>query len=257
MPFNTVIVTGPTGHLGLAIVSRLLKSFNVIGISRNASNLQCDALLEGDCFGKYIPMNQDLSTISEDIISSLIKEYVFNADSLLVGLVNNAFTAYPSSALSVDTNTVHSTAEGLLGIHVRLSLAVAELLKLGHGGSIVNIASMYGHVSPRPNLYSSPNSVNPILYGAFKAGLIQASRYLSSLLAPDKIRVNSVSYGPFPSFDVQRADPEFIKRLASQTHLRRIGDPLEAAGVIAFLLSDESTYVTGADIPVDGGWTAW
>lgn len=254
---KTVVVTGPTGHLGTAIVSRLLKSFNVIGISRTASCLKFDNHLAENCLGKYIPIDQDLSAVSDNILVSLISDCVLSADSLLVGLVNNAFTAYPRSSLSVDTNTVHSSAESFLGIHVRLSLAVSELLKVGQGGSIVNIASMYGRVSPRPHLYSSRNSVNPILYGAFKAGLIQASKYLSSLLAPDEIRVNSVSYGPFPSFDVQSADPKFIKRLAEQTHLRRIGDPIEAAGVIAFLLSDESSYVTGADIPVDGGWTAW
>lgn len=257
MIVKTVIVTGPTGRLGSAIVEHLLKSFNVIGISRTATGLKRDIRLSENHLGKYIPIDLDLSAVSDDVLVSLIDDCVLKADSLLVGLVNNAFTAYPKSALSVDTDTVHSSAESFLGIHIRLSLAVSELLKVGEGGSIINVASMYGRVSPRPHLYSSPDSVNPILYGAFKAGLIQASRYLSSLLAPDKIRVNSVSYGPFPSLDVQKADPEFIKRLAEQTHLKRIGDPFEAAGVIAFLMSNDSTYITGADIPVDGGWTAW
>ena len=257
MIVKTVVVTGSTGHLGAAIVFRLLKCFNVIGISRTASSLRFANSLGENYLGRYIPLDQDLSSVSSDELALLIHGCVSDADSVLVGLVNNAFTTYPSSALSVDTNTVQLSAESLLGIHVRLSLSVAELLKVGDCGSIVNVASMYGRVSPRPDLYSSPSSINPILYGAFKASLIQASRYLSSLLAPDNIRVNSVSYGPFPSPAVQRADPEFIKRLAKQTHLRRIGDPLESAGVIAFLLSEESSFITGADIPVDGGWTAW
>lgn len=254
---KTVILTGPTGHLGSAIVSRLLDSFNVIGISRTATSLQCADSPSEESLGRYIPFDVDLSAVSDGGLVELMENCISSTDSQLVGLVNNAFTAYPKTALSADTNAVHSAAESFLGIHLRLSLAVSELLKVGKGGSIVNIASMYGRVSPRPDLYSSLDSVNPILYGAFKAGLIQASRYLSSLLAPDAIRVNSVSYGSFPSFDVQRADPEFIERLAKQTHLRRIGKPCEAAGIIAFLLSDESSYVTGADIPVDGGWTAW
>jgi NAD(P)-dependent dehydrogenase (short-subunit alcohol dehydrogenase family) len=254
---NTVVVTGPTGHLGSAIVARLLKSFNVIGISRTASSFKCDTCHSESRLGTYIPIDLDLSAVPDDCLVSLVDDCASSADSPLAGLVNNAFTAYPKSALSVDVDAVHSCAESLLGIHIRLSLALSELLKAGEGGSIVNIASMYGRVSPRPHLYSSPNSVNPILYGAFKAGLIQASRYLSSLLGPDRIRVNSVSYGPFPTFDVQSADPVFVRKLAAQTHLRRFGDPFEAAGVIAFLLSDESSYITGADIPVDGGWTAW
>ena len=254
---KTVVVTGPTSHLGSAIVNRLLKNFNVIGISRSATCLQLDKNPAEKLLGKYIAVDQDLSVVSSKALFSLISDCVSNIDSSLVGLVNNAFTSYPASALSVDANTVYSTAESFLGIHLRLSLSISELLRAGRGGSIVNIASMYGRVSPRPDIYSSPDSVNPILYGAFKAGLIQATKYLSSLLAPEKIRVNSVSYGPFPSSSVQSADPEFIKRLAEQTHLKRIGNPREAAGVIAFLLSDDSSYVTGADIPVDGGWTAW
>ena len=254
---KTVVVTGPTGHLGSAIVIRLLRCFNVIGISRTASSLKLDSSNDIDMQGKYIPIDQDLSVTPCDVLASLIENCIPNDGSYLVGLVNNAFTSYPSSALSVDKKTVYASAESFIGIHLRLSLAVAELLKLSYGGSIVNVASMYGRVSPRPSLYSSLHSVNPMLYGAFKAGFIQASRYLSSLLGPDKIRVNSVSYGAFPSSAVQSSDPDFIKRLANQTHLGRIGDPFEAAGVIAFLLSEESSYITGVDIPVDGGWTAW
>lgn len=257
MTLRTVVVTGPTGHLGSAMVLRLLRNFNVIGISRTASSLKHCNHLDEEILGQYIPLDLDLSAVPGKVLISLIKNCAVRSDSLLVGLVNNAFTAYPESALSIDKDAVHSTAESFLGIHVRLSLAMSELFKVGEGGSIVNVASMYGRVSPRHHLYSSPGSANPILYGAFKAGLMQASRYLSGLLAPDNIRVNSVSFGPFPSLDVQKADPEFIKRLAEQTHFRRIGDPFEAAGVIAFLMSNDSTYITGADIPVDGGWTAW
>jgi len=255
--FKTIVITGPTGYLGSAIVTRLLKNFNVIGISRTASSFRFDISPDGALLGQYIPLDLDLSSISDSDLVSLIDDCALASGAPLVGLVNNAFTSYPRTALSIDRDTVHSTAESLLGVHVRLSLAISEFFKVGVGGSIVNVASMYGKVSPRPCLYSTPDSVNPILYGALKAGLMQASRYLSSLLAPSNIRVNTVSYGPFPSLDVQKSDPEFIQRLAQQTHLRRIGFPKEAAGVIAFLLSEDSSYITGADIPVDGGWTAW
>ena len=254
---KTVIVTGPNGHLGSAIVSRLLADFHVIGISRSASCFQDDRQVRLGSIGEYIPIDSDLSVVGPCELLPLIHSSVSSTKSSLAGLVNNAFTDYPCSALAVDSDTVHSCAEGLLGIHIRLSLAVAELLKANQGGSIVNISSMYGKVSPRPDLYSSMGSVNPILYGAFKAGLIQASKYLSSVLAPFAVRVNSISYGPFPSLSVQSSNPGFIDKLAAQTHMKRIGAPSEAAGVVNFLLSEESSYITGADIPVDGGWTAW
>ena len=254
---NTVVLTGPTGYLGKAILFHLLDSYNVIGISRSASNITVDDDFLQGCHGKYIPLDQDLSVISADALSCLISECLSDSQSFLVGLVNNAFTYYPNSSLSVDTNSVHFSADSFLGVQLRLSFALSELLKSSQGGSIVNISSMYGKVSPRQDLYPSIGSVNPILYGAFKAALIQATKYMSSLLAPDNIRVNSVSYGPFPSPAVQKSEPEFIKKLALQTHLGRIADAHEAAGVIAFLLSSDSSYVTGADISVDGGWTAW
>ena len=124
-------------------------------------------------------------------------------------------------------------------------------------GSIVNITSMYGKVSPKPDMYTKLDLVNPLLYGSYKASLIQASKYLSSMLAPNGIRVNSVSYGPFPSCQVQGTQPLFVNKLAAQTHLNRVGQLSDVAGVIKFLLSDASSYITGTDISVDGGWTAW
>jgi len=254
---HTVVVTGPSGHLGSAITGHLLSTYNVIGISRNASGVSFNSCSCSQGSGVFVPVNSDLSKSDPLELVGTIKRHADGLNSELCGLVNNAFTDYPAKALSVDTETVQACAESFLGIHVRLSLAVAEALKACDGGSIVNVASMYGKVSPKPDLYDSFDAVSPLLYCAFKSGLIQSSRYLSSILAPCGIRVNSVSYGPFPSCSVQRANPEFVKRLAAQTHLRRVAKPCEAAGIIAFLLSGQSSYVTGADIPVDGGWTAW
>ena len=105
------------------------------------------------------------------------------------------------------------------------------------GGSIINITSMYGKVSPNPSNYEDFESINPLLYGAMKAALIQATKYLSSILGPKSIRVNSVSYGPFPSTQVIEENPKFVNNLAINTHLKRVGNSKEATGVIEFLLS--------------------
>ena len=172
-------------------------------------------------------------------------------------MVNNAFTSYPASSLTIDKQSVKDSAEGLLGLQIRIAIEFANLIKKDDLGSIVNITSIYGKVSPRPSMYETFEEINPILYGSLKAGLIQSTRYLSMVLAPRGIRVNSVSFGVFPSEEVQNNKPDFIKRLAANTHLKRIGNASEAAGVIEFLLSKSSSYITGADIPVDGGWTSW
>ncbi len=116
---------------------------------------------------------------------------------------------------------------------------------------------MYGVVSPDPRIYTETTRPNTPEYGAAKAGLLQLTRYLACQLGPMCIRVNSISPGPFPAPAVQQADPEFIRRLGHKNPLGRIGSPDELAGPVVFLASDASSYVTGANIVVDGGWTAW
>ena len=124
-------------------------------------------------------------------------------------------------------------------------------------GSIVNVASMYGIVSPQPAAYAgSPDFHNPPAYGAAKAGVIQYTRYAAVHLAPDGVRVNAISPGPFPSPSVQE-DPAFIAGLAARVPLGRIGRPEDLVGPLVFLLSDASRYVTGHNLVVDGGWTIW
>ena len=118
---------------------------------------------------------------------------------------------------------------------------------------VVNIASMYGSVSPDPRVYDTPAEQNPADYGAAKAGLLQYTRHAAVHLAPRGIRVNSISPGPFPS----AARDELVARLAARVPIGRIGTPEELHTALLFLASPASSYVTGADIPVDGGWTAW
>jgi NAD(P)-dependent dehydrogenase (short-subunit alcohol dehydrogenase family) len=177
-------------------------------------------------------------------------------------LVNNA---YAGGAGSLATSSDEDFNQSY-GIAVT---AAARLIRQSHdllaaagrtndgGASVINIASMYGIVSPDFRVYSSEASFNPPYYGAAKAALRQLSRYLACQLAVDRIRVNSISPGPFPSLAVQQRDPQFCERLADRVPLGRIGRPIDVAGPVLFLASDAAAYVTGADLVVDGGWTAW
>ena len=124
------------------------------------------------------------------------------------------------------------------------------------GGSIVNFCSMYGLVAPDFGIYGDNPARNPACYGAAKAGVLQLSKYAASDLAQYGIRVNCVSPGPFPKVSNQ-SDPAFNEQLASKTMLKRFGKNTEIAGAVALLVSDASSFMTGSNICVDGGWTAW
>mgnify|MGYP001162675100 CR=1 FL=1 len=253
---DSIVLTGPTSYLGTEILKKLILNYNVIGISRSASQL-LSLFKKSPSKGIYVPLDIDLAQEESSIIISLIKDKLIELRSKPIGLVNNALTSFPSSALAIDKQSVQDSAEGILGLQIRLALEFANLIKDCNKGSIVNITSMYGKVSPRPRMYETLEEISPILYGSQKAALIQSTKYLSMMLASRNIRVNSVSFGAFPSEKIQNRNPDFIKRLASNTHLKRIGQASEAGGIIEFLLSESSSYITGADIPVDGGWTSW
>ncbi len=124
-------------------------------------------------------------------------------------------------------------------------------------GSIVLFASMYGIVAPDPRIYPAPLTPNPIDYGASKAAVLQLCRYLSVHYGPSGIRFNCVTPGPFPNPAIQQSQPAFIAELARKTALNRVGQNAEIVGPTLFLLGDESSFVTGHSLVVDGGWTAW
>jgi len=175
-----------------------------------------------------------------------------------------------NSATSGRTGTIESaTAEDFHQLYRTNVTAVFQLVqsalpllkesarRTSGGASVVNIASMYGSVSSDPSIYGTSGANNPPYYGTAKAGLIQLTRYLACHLAPDRIRVNCISPGPFPAAQYLKRDPAFLNRLVEKVPMRRTGDPREVQGPLLFLASDSSSFVTGINLPVDGGWTAW
>jgi NAD(P)-dependent dehydrogenase (short-subunit alcohol dehydrogenase family) len=126
------------------------------------------------------------------------------------------------------------------------------LLKEAEGASIINIASIYGLNGPDWGLYEGTSMSNPAAYGASKGGLIQLTRWLATTIAP-YIRVNSISPG-----GVFRRQPEsFLRRYKAKTPLGRMANEDDFRGVMAYLGSDMSSYVTGQNLIVDGGFGTW
>lgn len=173
------------------------------------------------------------------------------------GWVNNAYGG-PGGLLLADLTRAAARAALASGLADPMLATQAVAFRMrGRGGSIVNVASMYGRVSPQPATYRAhPQWHNPPAYGAAKAGLVQFTRYAACHLGPLGIRVNAVSPGPFPRAEIRR-DAAFCAELAARTPLGRVGDAEELVGPVAFLLSPASSYVTGHELVVDGGWTSW
>jgi NAD(P)-dependent dehydrogenase (short-subunit alcohol dehydrogenase family) len=126
------------------------------------------------------------------------------------------------------------------------------LLDVSGRASVISVSSIYGMVGPDMRLYEGLDMANPAAYAASKGGLIQLTRHLATVLAP-RIRVNALSPG-----GLNRNQPEaFQQRYVERTPLQRMGREEDLIGAVGFLASDLSSYVTGVNLPVDGGWTAW
>ncbi len=194
--------------------------------------------------------------------SDSVKEYFSNSrlEALHV-LVNNA---YAGGGGTIETSSredyVRSYEVGLISAHSLVRAALPFLRRAvasGEGASVINIASMYGVVSPDLRVYDTPNGSNPPFYGAAKAALIQWTRYAACEFGGEGIRFNSITPGAFPSRAVQESAPDFVRQLEKKIPMGRIGRADELMGPALFLASKASSYVNGANLIVDGGWTCW
>ena len=128
----------------------------------------------------------------------------------------------------------------------------AQMLAQG-GGSIINIASAYGVVSSDPGLYEANSLGNPVAYSASKGGVVMLTKYLGSHWASRGVRVNSVT----PHGVWNEHESEFERRFRARSPMRRMMRAEEVVGAVLFLASDASSYATGSNLLVEGGWTAW
>ena len=254
---RTVLLTGATGYLGVAIAWSLAKSgATVLVNSRSEENSerlvqelqQANLLAEKAVF--------DVTNQSEIDHFFIKREY-----EPLHCLINNA---YGGSGGTIECSSAEAYTKSFdVGLTSAHRLVVASLSGLRNSvnkvgdASVINIASMYGMVSPKLRNYDTAEGSNPPFYGAAKAALIQWTRYAACEFGSEGIRVNSISPGAFPSQSVQEKSPDFIKRLEGNIPMGRIGRAEEVCGSVIFLASSASTYVNGANLAVDGGWTAW
>jgi len=253
-----ILLTGGTGYLGAAMASRILESgAKLIVTSRNKKNLlKFFSKLKNDQKKNCYIVRADLTKDNEvnKIIYKIKRKYKY-----LNGLVNNAYSGKIGEIRFIDSKDFLSSTSLNLYAPFKLIKNLRSMLIKGarvskETSSVINISSMYGIVSPNPQYYKNHKSYNPIQYGVTKAGLIQLTKYLACHLGKDNIRVNSLSPGPIPKF-TKNLKARNMKKY--KIPLNRFGKPSEIADPVIFLLSNQSSYVNGTNLVVDGGWTAW
>lgn len=251
---RVAIVTGAAGWLGSAMSRALAEA----GATLVVTSRQAD---QAEAFAATLPgeghIGLGLEQSNTDTIPGFVAEVERRLGRIDV-LVNNA---YGATAPTIDTATAEDFDRAYhTGVTAYFLLArevVRHLRRRQAPGSIINIASMYGVVGSYPDAYTGLGINSPPNYHGLKGGLIHLTRHLAVYWAKDNVRVNAISPGPFPAPRVSGPMPEFIERLEAKSPMGRMGRPEELKGAVVLLASDAGSYITGQNLLVDGGWTAW
>jgi NAD(P)-dependent dehydrogenase (short-subunit alcohol dehydrogenase family) len=237
-----IIVTGGNGLLGTEIMAKIT-SEGAICINLDINHETSEDLTAIKC-------DITNTTSVDESINLILSKY-----KKIDGLVNNAYPrtadwgnkfediAFESWQKNVDTQ---------LNSYFYITQQVSKTMVSQKSGSIINMASVYGIVGPDFTVYDNTTMTMPAAYAAIKGGLVNLTRYLASYLGPNNIRVNTISPGGI--FDNQ--NPIFVANYNKKVPMRRMGLPDDISPSVIFLLSEDSKYITGQNIAVDGGWTA-
>ena len=252
------LVTGGAGHIGLAVCETLLElGSNVAILDKDLASCRARVNMfkesyTSNIFAVPVDMTDEVQT-RESTRSAI--ELMGGLDIIVHCAAYIGATDVPGWAVKFEDQTVDAW-DAAIRVNLTSAFILAQeakdALEDSSSSSIILFGSTYGLVGPDMSLYTGTDMANPMGYGASKGGIIQLPRYLATVLAPS-VRVNSITPG-----GVTRGQPEsFQNRYISKTPLGRMATEEDLKGAVAFLASDLSGYVTGHNLVVDGGWTAW
>jgi NAD(P)-dependent dehydrogenase (short-subunit alcohol dehydrogenase family) len=247
---RVVLITGGTGHLGSAMSRALAEAgATVVIASRDAERAKAAAAM--------LP-GTDHHGVALDHMDPFAIERGFAEAVSLKGridvLVNNGHEAQPADWTTVTAEQFTRQLANATGYFLLARLLRNHAVERSAPASIVLLGSMYGQVASYPDAYEGVCPASPVAYHALKGGIVHLTRHLAAYWAADGVRVNCLSPGPFPT---DKAPPEMVERLTTKLPMKRMGRPHELKGAIVFLASDASSFITGQNLTIDGGWTAW
>jgi len=266
---KTAVLTGASGFLGRTFCRALLANgARVVALGRS-ERLEAEAARWAEEFGSASIAIERVDMYDAAALDAVCDAIAAREERLDI-LINNAHELGAATGFNVPEGSLENATfdqwqrnlQGGVYWAAQTTQRIGIRMKRQGSGSIVNIATMYASVAPRPQLYAGTALLNPPGYSAAKAALAAFTRYTASFWGSFGVRANCISPGPFSNTEdlggqnsVQDDSP-FVRKLKEYTVLHRIGRPIELCGALLFLASDASSYVTGQELRIDGGWTA-
>lgn len=259
---EVIVVTGASGRLGSAYARALLRAgARVAALDVHAAHQT--GLPENETPAHFLTIEADVTDRAS--LSSALDAVTAHLGAP-TGLINNAAIDTPPDAPAEENGPFETYPEAswdlvmdanVKGVVQCCQVFGAAMARAGRG-SIVNISSIYGLVSPDQRLYDhrrrrGETFYKPIAYSASKSALLNVTRYLATYWATTGVRVNTLTLGGVYAGQ----DEEFVRAYNDRVPLGRMATADDYVGAVAFLLSGASRYMTGANLIVDGGWTAW
>jgi len=264
---KVAVVTGGAGLLG-AEFSRTLAEAGalviVADLNEDAANKVTQGLTdsgyEATGFGldvTRIESTRELASVAlskfgrlDILVNSAALDPKFDPDAAAKGIAPGAFEDYPLEQWNAALNV------NLTGMFLVTQACVGLMLEQDKKGSIINICSTYGLNGPDQRIYIKDGqrvAFKPVYYTTTKAGVMGFTKYLAAYYAGTDIRVNALT----PGGVYNNHEEYFVKNYSAKTIMGRMADKNEMNGALLFLASDASSYMTGNNLVVDGGWTAW
>lgn len=264
-----VVITGGLGQIGAEFVKEFLRRDAKVAVFSRSANIQkadkaltkeyashANLLLTKADITNKESINRALDTVESTwgVAAVLINNAGIDTQPSAPPEVSGPFETFPEEVFRevVETN--------LVGTFLMTQSFGARLIKAGKGGSIINVGSIYGMLSPVQDIYAYKKEltgvpfIKPVAYSAAKSGIYNLTRYCATYWAKQGIRVNTLT----PSGVWRETqDEHFHKNYHARIPMGRMAKADEFNGAVVFLASDASTYMTGSNLVVDGGWTAW
>jgi NAD(P)-dependent dehydrogenase (short-subunit alcohol dehydrogenase family) len=264
---KVAVVTGAAGLLGKEFCRTLAEvEASVVVVDLNADgvlNVATDLTAAG-YRAQAVPTDITNPKSVGSLVESTLKEFgrldilvnsaaldpKFDPEAFAKGITPGSFEDYPldqwNAALKVN----------LTGMFLVTQACVKPMLAQGKKGSIINICSTYGLNGPDQKIYIKEGkrmAFKPVYYSVTKAGVLGFTKYLAAYYMDSEIRVNALT----PGGVYNNHDETFVSNYSAKTILGRMAHKDEMNGALLFLSSDASSYMTGSNVVVDGGWTAW